>query len=533
MTDFFFRIGLSNACFSLALAIVAMIVGAKTKRPHLAHLLWLLVFVKLVTPPIVTIPVVTIPRQPQTAVAITEHSQQRSPLTNNPEFDVGEQGDGATAQMSERASERAADASPLARIGSVMLNQGRTWLPPIWLLGSVFVFAWSLLQVYRFSRLLGMETEAAPRELQAAAAKIARRLELNTMPTICTTSARLSPMVWWTGGKVRIVISTTLLDQMDPRQWQWILAHELAHVRRRDYLVRWLEWLACVCFWWNPVMWWARYNLRANEELCCDALVVSSLNPKPHTYADSLLQAVEILACPAHRPPATASEINSGGFLERRVKMIVSKTPSRVNSRRLQALVLLFAMVVLPLGIASAQDYEAVAKRLKKSVKKGEITQQHAEAMTLALNKTAAAKKHDAKAKKDTGYKASGEKLKAAVKAGKLTEEDAKANMIAIKKKVGPKTKVGAQGKKAKKEASKKGQDSDRVKTYLRKVRKELGAAVEAGKISTEDAAKRYEAAQKGIQKRMAAIKKKVSAKTKVGEQGKKRSRRSSTGEQT
>ena len=528
MTDFFFRIGLSNACFSLAMAIVAMIVGAKTKRPHLAHLLWLLVFVKLVTPPIVTIPVVTIPRQPRTAVAITEHSQQRSPLTNNREFDVGEQRDGATAQMSERASERAADASPLARIGSVMLNQGRTWLPPIWLLGSVFVFAWSLLQVYRFSRLLGMETEAAPRELQAAAAKIARRLELNTMPTICTTSARLSPMVWWTGGKVRIVISTTLLDQMDARQWQWILAHELAHVRRRDYLVRWLEWLACVCFWWNPVMWWARYNLRANEELCCDALVVSSLNPKPHTYADSLLQAVEILACPAHRPPAMASEINSGGFLERRFKMMVSGTPSRVNSRRLQALVLLFAMVVLPLGMVHAQHSKGkagaylkqVRAKLQAQVAEGKMSAEDAEAKMIAIKKKAGVKakpgdqgkkaKAEAKDKDDTDYKAIGMRLRAPVKAGKMTEEGAKAKMTAIKKKAGAKAKAGDLGKKANADA------------YLKQVWAKLQAEVATGKMSEEDA-----------EAKMSAIKKKVSAKTKVGEQGNKRSRRSSTGEQT
>ncbi len=61
MTDSLLQMGLSNACFSLALAIVAMVVGATTRRPHLAHVLWLLVFVKLVTPPVVTIPVVTIP----------------------------------------------------------------------------------------------------------------------------------------------------------------------------------------------------------------------------------------------------------------------------------------------------------------------------------------------------------------------------------------------------------------------------------------------------------------------------------------
>ena len=51
MTDFFLQIALSNACFSLALAIVAMVVGAKARRPHLAWFLWLLVFVKLLTPP--------------------------------------------------------------------------------------------------------------------------------------------------------------------------------------------------------------------------------------------------------------------------------------------------------------------------------------------------------------------------------------------------------------------------------------------------------------------------------------------------
>ena len=113
------------------------------------------------------------------------------------------------------------------------------------------------------------------------------------------------------------MIPTALLDQMEAAQWRWVLAHELAHVRRRDYMVRWLEWLACVCFWWNPVVWWAQRNLRAMEEICCDEMVMSCLNPKPKFYADSLLSAVEFLARPAIRPPAMASEINSGGFLER------------------------------------------------------------------------------------------------------------------------------------------------------------------------------------------------------------------------
>jgi hypothetical protein len=136
-----------------------------------------------------------------------------------------------------------------------------------------------------------------------------------------------------------------------------------------------------------------------------------------------------------------ASEINSGGFLERRFKMIVSEKPNRSNSRWLQACVLLCAMVVLPLGIASAQDYEAVERRLGEGVAEGELTLKQASVMMDALKKAGGAKKD---------------------------------------------------------------QGSDRAEAYLMKVKKELGELVEAGSISREDAAKRYEGAKKGLKARMA-----------------------------
>ncbi len=419
MIDLLLQMGLSNACFALALAVVAVVAGRRATRPHLAHLLWLLVFVKLVTPPLVTIPVGLFPQQPDHAAA------------------------NAGAFRPNQLSAVAETALESALLSSIapMWNRAKSCIATLWLLGSVVVFVWSMARVWRFGRLLAAESDVASQELQEKADRMARQLGLATAPTIRTTAACLSPLVWWTGGQVRIVIPRALLDERRVQDWQWIVAHELAHVRRRDYLVRWVEWLACVCFWWNPVVWWAQRNLRALEEICCDDLVLSTLHPKPKSYADSLLAAVEFLARPAVRAPAMASEINSGGSLERRFRMIVSGKSSQASSRWLRMCVLACAVAVLPLGLASAQNYESVGKRLQRSVKRGEITQQQADAMMGVL----------------------------------------------------------------KKETDRKDQDTDKATAHLMKLKKDLGAAVEAGKISKEDAAKKYEVAAKGLKEKPAA----------------------------
>jgi len=475
--DLLLRMGLSNACFALALALAARAAGAKARHPHLAYLLWLLVFVKLVTPPLVTIPVGGF---------------------SAPMGDVGADARtfvaGAPSAMAD-----AAPGSPRRSHLATTWNRVKPGLAALWLLGSMVVLVWSMVRVYRFGRLLAAQSEVAPPELQREAERMARRLGLAATPAIRTVSAHLSPLVWWVGGRVRIVIPRALLEQMDAHDWQWILAHELAHVRRRDHLVRWVEWLACVGFWWNPVVWWAQRNLRAMEEICCDDLVLSRLHPQPKSYADSLLSAVEFLARPAVRAPAMASEVNSGGNLERRFRMIVSSKPNRSSSRWLRMGVLACALALLPLGLASAQDYEAVAQRLKEAVMKGEITAPQAEAMMAVL------KKEPGKDQNRADLAAVWEKLQAQVEAGELTKEQAREKMMALRAEAA--TKNGKDKKTVKKDAIKKDQGPDKTTAYLTKLKEDLAAAVEAGKIGKEDAFEKYEGAKRDLLEKAGGVK--------------------------
>jgi beta-lactamase regulating signal transducer with metallopeptidase domain len=468
MTDIFFQIGLSNVCVAFALAIIALVVEATAKRPQLAHLLWLLVFVKLLTPPVVTIPVVAIGGLADNSTVVNQGYWQ---------IDIDEK----EVSTASNISAGEAEISPLAKTWFLMLDYGKTWLPPIWLLGMVVMFVWSMVRIFRFNRLLTLGSEIAPQKLQTVATGIANRLGLKSVPAIHTTSAPLSPMVWWLGGKVRIVIPTVLLEQMDTQQFEWVMAHELAHVCRRDYLVRWIEWLACICFWWNPLVWWARRHLRTNEEICCDALVVSSLQPEPHSYANSLLTAIEYLACPVLRPPAIASEINSGGFLERRFKMIVSENLQRKNAIWLQVCVLLLAAVVLPLSVVYAQDsnaktdayLEQVWAKLQVEVEAGNMSAEDAEAKMTAIKK----QKCGANSKTDAYLEQVWDKLQAQVEDGSLTAEDAETMMIALKKK------YDDQANRAKYEA----------------VAMKIRAAIESGRITEEEGREKLGALRKSI----------------------------------
>jgi DUF4097 and DUF4098 domain-containing protein YvlB len=105
--------------------------------------------------------------------------------------------------------------------------------------------------------------------------------------------------------------------------------HELAHVRRGDHLVRWLDWAVVAWLWWNPLAWIARRGLRSTEELACDALVLRTRGTAPREYGRCLLSVAESLAGSASRAPVQACTMGDGGSLEQRIRFIMSGSLQR------------------------------------------------------------------------------------------------------------------------------------------------------------------------------------------------------------
>ena len=168
--------------------------------------------------------------------------------------------------------------------------------------------------------------------------------------------------------------------------------------------------------------------------------------------------------------------------------------PSRITTQRvsLWSLMSLFAVVLflLPTAFTVAQDYDAVIERLKQAVDAKEISPEQAKKMiaTLKISSSKLAPVAKSPVKKDASHAkvnwdAIKKQVEAAVKAGKITREQADAKYTALKKQL------------AQKPAVKK--DVNNAKVDWDAIEKRIEGAVKAGTITREQADARYESLKK------------------------------------
>ena len=222
-------------------------------------------------------------------------------------------------------------------------------------------------------------------------------------------------------------------------------------------------------------MWWARRQLRISEEMACDQLVVETSKSEVDQYANSLLNMAELLTSSEIRPPVLASAINSGGSLERRLKVMMNEKLWSAPAA-LRAAVVAMAMCVFPLSFVYAQDFEDVERRLGGAVEAGELSLEQASLMMETLRR-ASREGHEMAAKKRR-YMEFANEIKTAVEAGKLSGEEAEEKLIAVRREMFEQDhRSGAERR-----------ELEEKKRRYEQIARETKEAHEAGKISEEEA---------------------------------------------
>jgi beta-lactamase regulating signal transducer with metallopeptidase domain len=376
---------LSNAVAAVVMAVMVAIIGRACRRPALIHGLWLIVMLKLVTPPFfpVSLPV-SLPVELNLVSGTSTAGEFREdqpgsigPLAIDP--DVTEAGEtdswnGLCDENLNLADAKAANSQAKAGSGACAtifsgawnscnsLIPGSSWerlVLAVVLSGAVGWWLLAFGRIMRFQRLI-QEIDPADAEWQARTAELAGRLGLSEAPSVCLVPGRVPPMLWAIGGRPRLLVPSELWSETSLEERTALLLHELAHLKRRDHWVRWLELIVGGLYWWHPAVWWGRRLLREAEEQCCDAWVVWAMPQGAKTYATALLAAIEFVSG-ARTAPAGSSAASGNGHvssLKRRLKMIVrARTPKGLSWAGRLA-VLGTAALVLPLAPSWGQKSE-------------------------------------------------------------------------------------------------------------------------------------------------------------------------------
>ena len=162
------------------------------------------------------------------------------------------------------------------------------WLTPavvaFWLAG-MFAFSMRLLGAFRFTRRLRVTSYAAPAIWQRALDRIAAQmggaqvhLRRSSMVNVPAVIGYLRPI---------ILVPVAFLTGTPAEQIIAVLTHEMAHIRRNDYIACILQSIAEVVLFYHPAVWWISEQIRTERELCCDDMAIACGNDAL-TYARAL-----------------------------------------------------------------------------------------------------------------------------------------------------------------------------------------------------------------------------------------------------
>jgi beta-lactamase regulating signal transducer with metallopeptidase domain len=219
------------------------------------------------------------------------------------------------------------------------------WCAGVMLLSFRLASSWLAVR-----RLVREATRPVSSEIHTLVRRVAGRLALDRVVRVCESSAVVVPvMVGWL--KPVVLLPASTISGLAPAQVEALIAHELAHVRRHDYLVNLLQAVVETLLFYHPAVWLVSSHVRTEREHCCDDLAVGVCDRL--VYVTALADLAALNAVPRIALAAT------GGSLLGRVRRILgggSENRLPVSGSLSVLFVLLVAGILVPISLVSARD---------------------------------------------------------------------------------------------------------------------------------------------------------------------------------
>jgi bla regulator protein BlaR1 len=203
-------------------------------------------------------------------------------------------------------------------ITSATLEAWLPWLVAVWFVGVSVIALRAFAHWRRLSWLL-RNASIPLADCTEVLEKLCRRFGISRRIRLLGSMAIDTPMlIGWL--RPVILLPLSMLSGFTPQQIELIIAHELGHVRRWDYLANLLQVVIETVLFYHPVVHWVSRDVRDARESCCEDLVLALADGSPVVYASALAELEQLRHDGALAAPALAA---TGGVLLERIRRIV------------------------------------------------------------------------------------------------------------------------------------------------------------------------------------------------------------------
>ncbi|MEB8654900.1 M56 family metallopeptidase, partial [Bacillus cereus] len=252
----------------------------------------------------------------------------------------------------------------------------------VWLAGVIILAAITFLTNRRLYSYIKKQPDITDEQVTTVFNRCKQSMKMKKAVSLRLAGKIASPTVF-SFFRPKVLLSKKHMKVLNEQQLQYVFYHELAHIKRNDVAVNWIMYSLILLNWFNPILWYAYFCMREDQELACDAYALTFIDKEEQiAYGHTIITLLEHYS---YQLPSLANLSRNKRTLKRRIIMIKK---FQKKSYRLSLLGVIVIVAIASLSLFNARATEGKEKQ-KDKVEQSKDAFQHAVDMLFGTEENA------------------------------------------------------------------------------------------------------------------------------------------------
>ncbi|MFP3411518.1 M56 family metallopeptidase [Bacillus sp. SIMBA_074] len=227
----------------------------------------------------------------------------------------------------------------------------------VWLAGVIVLAVITFITNRRLYSYIKKQPDITDAQVVTVFNRCKQSMEMKKAVSLRLAGKIASPTVF-SFFRPKVLLSKKHMKVLNEQQLQYVFYHELAHIKRNDVAVNWIMYSLLLLNWFNPILWYAYFCMREDQELACDAYALTFIDKEEQiAYGHTIITLLEHYS---YQAPSLANLSRNKRTLKRRIVMIKK---FQKKSYRLSLLGVIVIVAIASLSLFSARATEGKEKQ--------------------------------------------------------------------------------------------------------------------------------------------------------------------------